>query len=114
MAGDGNDLRVRNELVGDGSAAFSGTAIILGIQFELEAFKLTGIGDGDLGSLGNVLPKRGIIAGHGSAHADLNGLAGIDDGATACIGGAYVGGFAAAAAGSQKHAGDHDEGNNNV
>ena len=76
MAFNGYDLRIGHELVGDSSAAFSSTAIILSVQFEREALEFSSVGNGDLGSLGNVLAKSRIVTSHGSAHADLDGLAG--------------------------------------
>ncbi len=74
-----------NEFVGDCCATFRGAAIVFDDQFELEAIDVTAILNGNHGALRDVNAKLGIVAGHGSAHADFDGLAGFDLGATELI-----------------------------
>ena len=105
MAGDGDDCRVGNELVGDGRAAFSGATIIFSVQREREALELAGICDGELGGLGNILAESSIITGHGRAHADDDALSTRKDCAAGRISFAYCRGSSGSTAGSQNHAG---------
>jgi len=114
MAGDGDNCWVGNELVGHGRAAFSSAAVVFSIQREREALELAGVCDGDLATLGNILAESSVITGHGRAHADDDALSGRKDCAATRISFAYCGGGRSSAASSQKHAGCHQHGKNNI
>ena len=105
MAGDGDDCRVGNDLVGDCSAAFSGATVIFGVQGERKALELAGVGDGDLAGLGNILAEGRVITGHGRAHADDNALSARKYCAATGISFANSGRSSGSTASSQNHAG---------
>ena len=73
MAGNGHDGGVGDQFVGYRCAAFGGAAVIFGDQFELEAFDIAGIFQGDQQRPARCRCRTGVLSPvSGGAHADLN------------------------------------------